>query len=1314
MALDQKQDRFFYGGMNSDDMLETVPVGDYLTAVNITNDTKYETNKLGKIVARKGNEEIHNPFLVNVIDYNGDRLPLIERKTIGSVKDETNNKLYYFLYEHYGFAGVAFREFYSCYEFNNDKKTIEHQVFWTRLKVFDETLTIKFGSVLYGNLFWVQKGSEPKSINIIKAINFTLGTGTPAYVEMNMQEFNSVKRPPIAPIRAIYNTDTDRIDNNLRGLLFQFRHKYVYNDNTESVWSTISTCPKPSVDILPNGTYDDSDNNNVINLSWELNNFEIKETHIAIRYYDADIKVPSAWTLVYKADSNTTNYNFYNDIIGDVLASNETDKLIDYVPLSANAMEIISNPDKIVYAGDLLEANQRANIVPEVTLEVVRSTVNQIDDVSNGDETVYFDPTNIRTSLHPFWIDRNGLKKDLYFNVKGAWTSIYIPENFTADNVSFQVKYTPLNSTTPFVQTISLGAVSGTIAAMKTSIKNAINDFYHLTELGVDIAFDTTNTFEAAAVDGADFYTATSRDRWKYVDWAFTMQSGIFQGFNVDGYDYTGLGRCVFVNTGRLLDVTTLATFDDVIVRGDQITSNEDLIRGVGDNLGRTILQPNINSFIYVNDTFYFSIPYSNLVSDSIRFKKVTETSQFLTNKGIFSSLLTATDIGTTTVEDNTSLAVRETLTPFGEYGVGIVYYDEALRPCYVQYCDDIFIDRLDSEFDEAVIYKIKMNISHFAPDWAAYWQPVLTENKRTNTFFEIDLGILGAVANYITISGEHIKVKVNDAIALWHTTYPDTVDMLPEYSFEKGDRIVYFNATTNKYENREIVSEDATDIFVSKPTTVTADTDIANIIRIYKPRQTTLTERYFEVGEINTVRQPFGRHEYNINNTVGVQTYPLTAPLEYVIQAGDVYVNAINNYRVLTSTAPTWQPTYNKFYRVFYPSILNNYGRVHIENKLVETNPIQDRLRFSYASIDTSFVKGWNKFDFEDYTDMGGGYGSIVGLAMMGYTLKVLTELKLISIYVNRTVPVNVDGSESLILSDRTIGGISVPQYNYGCKHPDSLISNGRNLYYINSDNGFIIRDSANGQFPINTYKYNAYFQELSEQVRKDIALNKEYRIFAGFIKDNDEYVLIVNNGKSGFELPISNDLNGVVFNEKLTRWTNHITFKNNANLSPEWSDFVNHTCVTFLNGIVWLENSDTAPEANFYGRQYIPEIDTVINIEPKKVKTYQAIAVHSTDKWDMPTTDDIQIPANANYPQGMSSRLKANKLRAKEGIYYSEFLRDGNTPDMTYIEGLIKGRVLRGNILKLKLRNSAVNGDLPSELFSISVRVKLSEHSY
>ena len=49
-----------------------------------------------------------------------------------------------------------------------------------------------------------------------------------------------------------------------------------------------------------------------------------------------------------------------------------------------------------------------------------------------------------------------------------------------------------------------------------------------------------------------------------------------------------------------------------------------------------------------------------------------------------------------------------------------------------------------------------------------------------------------------------------------------------------------------------------------------------------------------------------------------------------------------------------------------------------------------------------------------------------------------------------------------------------------------------------LNSDNGFIIRDSANGQFPINTYKYNAYFQELSEQVRKDIALNKEYRIFA------------------------------------------------------------------------------------------------------------------------------------------------------------------------------------------------------------------------
>ena len=63
-----KQDIFFYGGLDSDSMYEIVSQGDYLSAVNITNNSKFEENQHGKVIPRKGNRYIVNSFYVDFID----------------------------------------------------------------------------------------------------------------------------------------------------------------------------------------------------------------------------------------------------------------------------------------------------------------------------------------------------------------------------------------------------------------------------------------------------------------------------------------------------------------------------------------------------------------------------------------------------------------------------------------------------------------------------------------------------------------------------------------------------------------------------------------------------------------------------------------------------------------------------------------------------------------------------------------------------------------------------------------------------------------------------------------------------------------------------------------------------------------------------------------------------------------------------------------------------------------------------------------------------------------------------------------------
>ncbi len=1346
MANNIKQDILFIGGTNSDDMRELVPQGDYLSAVNVRNISKEGNNEFGKITPRKGNLYVENPFYVETEDSETYKdLKLSERRTVGSVRDDATNKIYYFVYELYGTLQTDLLSFWSIYEYDNTTETITNQVVRTSLRIFDQDNFIKFGSVLYGRLFWTQADIEPKSIDIERAINYTLNTlqnvqtHQPAYLEMFMRDFNVYRVPPINPIKLDYFHEPLLKTNSIRGKMFQFRYRYVYNDNTYSVWSAISRTPLPTNEILPNGTWNESGENNAILLTFNVDSKDVKEVHIAKREYDGDTKQPSNFQLIERLrmiDFNITNgfgdyyYGFFNNVAGIELSSDEEQKLLDYVPLSANAMEVVMNPDKIIYGGDIVEP-LRDNIETSVTLEIIKNSINEVDTADNSTiNIVSFNTDNIRTSIMPRAVTKASTlpsKIKYYYNYSGACTAIYLPDGFTAEEIRITLNFTPIgsgNTETVVIPNINISGLTD-IALIKSTIANAINGYTDTQYSINNAAFATKASFETVVHSNYDLFSNAQTSfpyQWRYLQWAFAANDiypaqTTFSGYNEGGIyeDTAGLNRCVFIRTGYVLQAKIGETFKDAIVESKSLfidTSDQrDIIRRIGFRLNLSFL--NIAGFsdssFYVNDEFGISsMPYiTSLGVSNFNFKKITETSGFIDNRGLISlnasSLFTDDDVA-----ENQDLTVRETLTPFGRYGVGIVYFDEAFRPCYVQSCDDISTTRDDDEYDEAIIYKIQMNISHFAPTWAKYWMPVITQNKNQQDFFEIDISI-DEEEGLIEFTGANnqIKIRVNDAINLWFTEYQNTLDELKEYQFAKGDRIILYNTDSEKYFDKEVIKQDDDGyIYVSRGSDFDAIEDISSLIHIYTPRQINLVDYYFEVGELNDVLSG-GRHRNNKTNV----SQTSTTTLEYIIDAGDVYLNAINNYRYLTDPEEdAWQPTYNKFYRPFYPSRMNSYGRVHIANKTIETSAVKDRIRISNATSDNSFVKNWNGFEYNEKVDLGEKFGSVTGLVMVGYTLKAITENKLISIYINRSAPVNPDGTEDLIITNRTIGAISIPEYDYGCKNPESIIKNDRNLYYINIDNGYVIRDSANGQFPISNYKMASFFYDIFGLLRKD--LTKKIKVFGGFNKDDEEYVMVFNDGNFGGTLNLEEKCNAVVFNEATNRFVGFITQYDEDNKQPEWVDFVNNRMITFIDGKLWLENHKDADRNSYYDvvRQSI--VTTICNVSPKDIKTFQGIAIHATDKWSMPDSGDILIPATTTYPNGMSSRLKANKLVDKEGIFYSEFMGDGNTNGMTYIEGLLNGNALRGNTMTIKLRNLEPTDK--SELFSLSIRFKLSELNY
>lgn len=1364
MANNIKQDILFIGGTNSDDMRELVPQGDYLSAVNIRNLSKEGNNEFGKITPRKGNLYVANPFYVDVEETENYRLLITDRRTVGSVRDDATNKIYYFVYELYGTIQTNIVSFWSIYEYDNTTEEITNQVVRTTLRIFDQDSFIKFGAVLYGRLFWTQADIEPKSIDIERAINYTLNTlqnvqtHQPAYTEMFMRDFNVYRIPPIRPIKTYYISDSSIKTNAIRGKMFQFRYRYVYNDNTYSVWSAISKVALPSNELLPNGSWNESVLYNCIMLTFNIDSKDIKEIHIAKREYDGDTKQPSNFQLIERLSlddlSNMTNgngdyyYVFYNNVAGIELSSDEEQKLLDYVPLSANAMEVVMNPDKIIYGGDIVEP-LRDNIVTNVTLEVVKTEVAEIDTSDAATvNVVQFSDNNVKTYFNPRVVNRNGLGQITYtFNYGGVCSSIYFPVGFEAETINIKLTFDPnsgAQSSVPVViPNINISGVTN-IEDLKTLIVNAINSHvqtaYGLTS-DIKVAYKSQVEFESGVwVNETLFADATNTTpySWRYRHFAFrpvdlmtdlggSNYINYMEQFNtMYGYgdtnfesnmptDTVGLNRCVFIRTGFILELANGEAFQDIIVDGQTLTTSlqpyrDNGVRLCGSRIGLSLL----NQLGFSDNDFYYNYFYvSNLPffvtaneNSSMRFKKITESDYYINHRGLFktNSSITITD---EQVIETPDLAMRETLTPFGKYGVGIVYFDEAFRPCYVQPCDDIFTTRDDDEYDEAIIYKIQMNISHFAPTWAKYWMPVITKNKNQQDFFEIDISIDEESGLIEFVGDNQIKIRVNDAINLWFTEYQNTLDELKEYQFAKGDRIILYNLEDSQYFDKEILRQDDEGyIYVSRGDDFDAIDDISRLIHIYTPRQINLTDYYFEIGELNDVISG-GYHRDNKTNNR--QTTLL--PLEYIIDAGDIYLNSINNYRYLTAPEEdAWQPTYNKFYRPFYPSRLNSYGRVHIANKTIETSAVKDRIRISNATADNSFVKNWNGFEYNEKVDLGEKFGSITGLVMVGYTLKAITENKLISIYINRSAPVNPDGTEDLIITNRTIGAISIPEYDYGCKNPESIIKNDRNLYYINIDNGYVIRDSANGQFPISNYKMASFFYDIFGLLRKD--LTNKIKVFGGFNKDDEEYIMVFNDSNFGNTLNLEEKCNAVVFNEATNRFVGFITQYDVDNKQPEWVDFVNNRMVTFIDGKLWLENHTDVDRNSYYGVVRQSNVTTICNISPKDIKTFHGIAVHATDKWSMPINGDISIPETTTYPNGMSSRLKANKLVDKEGIFYSEFMGDGNTNGMTYIDGLLNGNALRGSTMTIKLRN--LEPTEKSELFSLSIRFKLSELNY
>ena len=1329
-----KQDIFFFAGQNSDDSLEVIEQGDYLYAENLDNLSVDGNNKQVSQVARLGNvkvpipEKWMNPVGFEIYEYAIIPPYTTSRDVIGSVVDESTNKVYVFLRETIRqqvaydktseqIPPIVTLNYRTILEYDHTKREFTNLVVRTPLAIFSFEESIKWGNVIRGHLTWTQLSTEnPKEIEIERAINFTknqlfLSEGQEvlpnSYSSMTLREFDVIRVPPTNPPRYQYGTDETILTNNIRGNLFQFRYRYVYIDGSESVWSPISKVAIPENEITVFGTWVENKNNKII-ITVNRESREIKEIIIASRTLTEEGEL-AEWKEVNSIDvvnetENIIQTDFFNDTEKRVISTQESSILFHSVPLVAGTQEIISNPDRLIYGN--VKDQYVDNIRVDASLEVVSN------EFAEEVEELTVDGKVLRCETRAFLGAHSIIKQTdnvYYYKLigDGIMQVIKLDKSFFTDDWIPYIQSAKIKLTI-FVgnflryyesDSISLAGID-TYEGVKSAIVSQINADFSQAD-GIDAAFKTYESWKDACgyENNGDIRKVRVSD--EYIN---------FAGWSNN--------EAVFLRAGVLIknaqgQIGSDNYFPEVLGKGEKTTSpppSETLIKATGFHIGLQYItaseqmaatSPIALSFPFTPDeTWLF---WANLESTySYVFVPFGEwTVPFIYNFIAGEGLLVS------------SALTRSTLTPFGRYGVGVVYLDEKKRPItYVQNIDEISIERPNDDYLKHIQYDIKITANNLAPSKAFYWIPVITNNLNQATFTEIDLDI--NVEGLVTDEGDFIGIDANKAILEWHDKFKNTG--LFYKTFDVTDlknrwRILGYNKNGGEYFDREIINVTEEGLLLIQKLDLSV-ADVENtIVRVYRPQKTFGEEIYYEVGDVLPLSQStfmdsvgnIGKRHQTFEFEGQSQTHEL--PLIHNLNFGDVYISVVNYYKSATTAEDIYRPTYNEFFLPFYQSKLNSKGRVHVKQNVVKTAPYQSRLRYGNAFIQGANFMGLTSFDSLDIVDLPEKHGTIRGLAEVGYTLKVIMDTKPVSIYLQRTLSVDPVGEENVLLTQSAIGTVRIPENNYGTIYADTILKKDRAVYWLDVNNGCVVRDAANGQFPISNYKYSSYIKEFCQFVKDN---SNNLKLFSSFQKGKDElYIIVKNKNGSNLEMP-QNRGNVIVFSEKVNRWTGHLRKNNNAGVQPEWAETIGDGYLTFLQGDLYIEEIDEENKLFFYDMEHEAFIRFVFNEHPKKIKIPLAISIQSNKLWHCKNNGDITIPANENYKE-MSSRILPSKFKKVEGKFYSEFMKDGNSKN-NYQEGVVGGRALRGSVALITLRANDKN----AKLFSATIRYITSERSY
>ena len=638
---------------------------------------------------------------------------------------------------------------------------------------------------------------------------------------------------------------------------------------------------------------------------------------------------------------------------------------------------------------------------------------------------------------------------------------------------------------------------------------------------------------------------------------------------------------------------------------------------------------------------------------------------------------------GTGSATNSNPGTLRKTLKRNSDYGVGLIYYDDAGRSTFVQ---DAGRTRIQSVFETPSFrgeVGLDLTIRHTVPTHFTSYQVVITEALSIQNFitWRIDPGRITVDA-----STDNIVVSLDDLQDFNNLTATDALT----YSFTKGDRfrVIYgdeggtipgaaFFLITEPVDLEIISYDEATnsimlpnngsieDIFFEPPGTGGGLGVSSNHItaEIYTPRLEQFQNLYYEIGE--KLRIFDGRHQGNVS------TQTATTPAIYSLRnIGDVYLRG--RIVFVSVTDFFWPIAESRSYSDYYFSQMWDRGKANVIDADQGQYFRPATVSYSLPFIFETEVNGLSTFLSANFRDYDQRWGSIQRLYSEDKRIIMFQELKVSQVLVNENIlfdtdntPAGTVGQQVSVLNNNTY---YAGEFGIGT-HPESFAVYGRVKYFVDAPRGAVLRLSQDGITKISDYKTHNLFTEQLKGVEESDGI---YYIHGQYDIRFDEYVLAVArvniDPPPGGVVPAPTFSITIGFSERKNRWISRYSYE------PEYMVQNGTDLMTFRTGINY-EHNNSEVYNTFYGVTTAPAIRFSVNDAAQFVKAWQSITIKGTEPWAVNLT---------NEPGQVSSLLETDFVN-REDRFYASFLRDENTPNIT--DPLIQGDQLRSDYLLVVL---------------------------